>query len=1048
MPSSTRESHSRTRALSSQMRPRRSSPLLPTFVRLSQGASASLAHVAALAGLLSISLALASPDPPPVLLAAFVSLTCASVPALLYVFLSGESAQFTRASRRSLGLSVLAATLAASRVAFLLFSLGTIGLTRLLVASGAVAPILGDLGTAISLSRPFSTKPLDRRRAARAMLIVFLSVWLVAYDATGGRAPAERAEIVKQHVMKTRAGHAVGAGLHSLASAFRPRLSRPGLLYARLASRRSNGAAGDVPVPVTEVQRKPDEVDRQHIENGSSSNSESSRGESPKIDRGEVAEGDPRAPGDPEKVLQRVDSAVGAKKESNDASGFVSDPGGRSGTLRRVLSAIAGESGTTGSGHPLDVPPDIGQGGLTRQGGLLESEPAIASRGRRTMGRRVRRLLATAVDAPEAEAKDANEANAVDINGLHANTGDTPGSGDGNSRESDIAGSARLAFAGDVRSEEVEGRVGTETDPTRTSLAGGFFGITLAVLSLCGASLERDTMEKLSSDLGSHALAQTHTFVGAATLLLPFIVGVRACSGSDGQDFHTGLLAACNWKVGLFAILFLNTSQLLLLERRRRGGANRIPIAPGASQSCRDLQKGTVHTGSSEASGGRASFELASRQARAAFAQYFVILAVLPFMREIEFVANAEVIPFSFSLWLSASALFLLLYFNWKITGEHRPRATVRSRLTTNAGTEGPLLSLGLASRSSLSAMPVLYHKIARALSRASVFIAQSRRHKASWQVFNFLVMQSVMVVVETAYAFMTDSVGLISISADNMFCCLALGAGLFAIRATASQKRSVQFSFGLARLESLCGFVNGILLLVVAVLLLLEAIDRVINPELIDANHIFAVCLVGILGNGFGLVFFPPESRRENHNVQSIYLHIWANTLAYAGISASAVVLGRNPSWRMSELFVALFVAATVVVCAVPLLLRSSRLLMNLPAPERVKDIQAARVALSRLDGVIHIADFRIWNLTPSSMVSIVHLVVAPASHVQDNDVFLQARSICIALGASIDHSTIQISREENDGLVFQAHSRSVGSLDVEGLTSHLAASLSRTTE
>eukprot|EP00173_Palmaria_palmata_P002945 Plantae.Rhodophyta-Palmaria_palmata.ctg3060.p1 GENE.Plantae.Rhodophyta-Palmaria_palmata.ctg3060~~Plantae.Rhodophyta-Palmaria_palmata.ctg3060.p1 ORF type:complete len:334 (-),score=36.12 Plantae.Rhodophyta-Palmaria_palmata.ctg3060:191-1087(-) len=291
--------------------------------------------------------------------------------------------------------------------------------------------------------------------------------------------------------------------------------------------------------------------------------------------------------------------------------------------------------------------------------------------------------------------------------------------------------------------------------------------------------------------------------------------------------------------------------------------------------------------------------------------------------------------------------------------------------------------------------------------------------------------MQSGMVVVETSYAFVTDSVGLVSISADNLFCCLALAAGLFAIRITASHnKPSAKFSFGLARLESLCGFVNGILLLVVAVLLMLEAINRVVDPKLIDSNHIFAVCLVGIVGNGLGLVFFPPESRRENHNVQSIYLHIWANTLAYAGVSMSAVVLELNPALRVSELVVAFFVAAVVVLSSVPLLIRSSRLLLNQPAAERMADIEQTRAALSALSGVVDIPEFRVWNLTPTSMVLILHIVLTRDTSVDEQDVFQQARSLCFQLGAPITQTTIQITRV-GDALLKRR--QSLGSFDVE---------------
>jgi solute carrier family 30 (zinc transporter), member 5/7 len=273
------------------------------------------------------------------------------------------------------------------------------------------------------------------------------------------------------------------------------------------------------------------------------------------------------------------------------------------------------------------------------------------------------------------------------------------------------------------------------------------------------------------------------------------------------------------------------------------------------------------------------------------------------------------------------------------------------------------------------------------------------------------------MVTVETAYAFWTDSVGLISISADNLFCCTALAAGLFAARGSFSRIPSPRFSYGLTRLESLCGFVNGLLLLVVAILIFLEAIDRTFNPEYIDMSHIFAVCFCGIVGNGLGLIFFPPESRRENHNVLGIYLHILANTLAYVGITTSTVILGINPSWTAAELIVALFVAMIVVAVALPLLFRSGRILMNIPASDLVGEVQSVWNKLHHLEGVTSVGNFRVWHLNPTRMMACVHLGVSSNYQLREGDILRLVRDVFQSIGISSSQVTIHISIEDITG-------------------------------
>jgi cobalt-zinc-cadmium efflux system protein len=604
-------------------------------------------------------------------------------------------------------------------------------------------------------------------------------------------------------------------------------------------------------------------------------------------------------------------------------------------------------------------------------------------------------------------------------------------------------GETRVPPPGEVvtTAEGGDGDRSTAAVLTGVSLAAGFAGVSMSVLSFMSAAWEVEALNELAKDVGSKSVAHALAVLGAACLMLPSAVVASVVWVSD-DGVVADLTAVLTANVPIFALLFLGLPHYI--SGGEEGGASG-PAVVAAGQSQPTVRRDVGKTGNRSGSSGQAPHAVigASFCARNAFAQYATVVLALPAVRRFASVAGVDVEPFSFSLWLATVALLVLLYANWQGSGDwSRPLARSEA---TGGGAGGAPLVPGRAGRGSQSAILQVRRNLLRAVSRVGAFIAQSRSHKASWQVFNFLVMQSSMVLVETTYAFMTDSVGLISISADNMFCCLALGAGLFAIRATGLQKRSVRFSFGLARLESLCGFVNGILLVVVALLLLLEAVDRVLNPELIDSYHIFAVCLFGILGNGLGLVFFPPESRRENHNVQSIYLHIWANTLAYAGISASAVVLGVNPGWKMAELVVAVCVAAAVVVCAVPLLVRSSRLLMNLPAAERVEDIQATRAALGRLNGVVRVCSFHAWNLTPTSMVLSAHLEMATASPAQEQVVLFQAQSLCAGLGAPVSQTTIQISREgDGDGdeaHVPPSHSRSLGSFDVES-ASFFAAS------
>eukprot|EP00171_Calliarthron_tuberculosum_P007690 IDg7690t1 len=210
------------------------------------------------------------------------------------------------------------------------------------------------------------------------------------------------------------------------------------------------------------------------------------------------------------------------------------------------------------------------------------------------------------------------------------------------------------------------------------------------------------------------------------------------------------------------------------------------------------------------------------------------------------------------------------------------------------------------------------------------------------------------MVLLESLYALTTKTSGLILVSADNIFCCVALALGLYAIRRGSSMRAQ-----DAARLESLTGFANGVLLVYVAVLVVLEAVERHLERGSLEYAHTFSVCVLGVIGNLGGLVFFPPESRRENHNVQSIYLHIWGNTLAFVGVAAGAI----KPTHPMVGIVGALVVGFIVAASAAPLLVRSARVLLRARAgsgPPR--QLTTVAPVLRRLSGVRAVEEARAW--------------------------------------------------------------------------------------
>ncbi len=253
------------------------------------------------------------------------------------------------------------------------------------------------------------------------------------------------------------------------------------------------------------------------------------------------------------------------------------------------------------------------------------------------------------------------------------------------------------------------------------------------------------------------------------------------------------------------------------------------------------------------------------------------------------------------------------------------------------------------------------------------LFISQSQSNKASWQVLNFFLFQAGMVLLESLYALTTRTTGLILVSADNIFCCVGLALGMYTIRRTSRRIAGDK----VRRLESVAGFANGVLLVYVAVLVVLEALERQLDQGKVEYAHTFTVCVVGSLGNIAGLVFFPPESRRENHNVQGIYLHIWGNTLAFVGVAVCTVLGERSPESLWIGVAGALVVAAVIVVTAVPLLVASAKVLTE----QNTRILHDVTSALKNVPGIRDVEPVRVWTIAGEETVAAVRIFATGAT-------------------------------------------------------------------
>lgn len=220
--------------------------------------------------------------------------------------------------------------------------------------------------------------------------------------------------------------------------------------------------------------------------------------------------------------------------------------------------------------------------------------------------------------------------------------------------------------------------------------------------------------------------------------------------------------------------------------------------------------------------------------------------------------------------------------------------------------------------------------------------MSNSRERK----LFIFLLLTIAIMLLEFLYGIAVNSLGLISDSFHMMLDGTSIAIGLYAAHAASWRPDEKTYPFGYARYEVFGGFVNGILLLFIALYVTVESVQRIIDPPEIEGPYLLLVSVIGLIVNIIGIVFFHEAHGHSHshshgecggghvdHNMRGVYLHILADLLGSVSVIFSSIIIYFFGFWIADPICSALS-AVLILLSAFPLLEETGKVLL-LSAPE-----------------------------------------------------------------------------------------------------------------
>ena len=274
-------------------------------------------------------------------------------------------------------------------------------------------------------------------------------------------------------------------------------------------------------------------------------------------------------------------------------------------------------------------------------------------------------------------------------------------------------------------------------------------------------------------------------------------------------------------------------------------------------------------------------------------------------------------------------------------------------------------------------------------------------RHSNRRRLWIALALNIAMLAAAVAGGLVFDSVALLADAGHVLSDAGAVALALLAAGLAARPPRGRR-TFGFQRSEILAALVNGLALLAIAVLVLVESGSRLSDPPDVEGAGVIAVGLLGLAGNVAATVVLA-RGDREDLNLEAVLRHSAADALGSLGVVASGTVVLAS-GWREADPIAGLLIGALILAGTWRLIREPLDVLME-AAPAGI-DVQEVGREMARVPGVREVHDLHLWTVTSGFPALAAHVLTDPGD---DVDAVRQRVEEVLAERFGIKHTTLQ---------------------------------------
>ena len=223
--------------------------------------------------------------------------------------------------------------------------------------------------------------------------------------------------------------------------------------------------------------------------------------------------------------------------------------------------------------------------------------------------------------------------------------------------------------------------------------------------------------------------------------------------------------------------------------------------------------------------------------------------------------------------------------------------------------------------------------------------------------------------VFELIGGIFTNSIAIISDAVHDFGDSISIGVSYF-LEKKSKKKPDNKYTFGYTRYSVLGAIITNTILIIGSILVIYNAIERIINPQGINHNGMIIFAIVGTVVN-FIAAYMTKEG--DSLNQKAVNLHMLEDVLGWLVVLVGAIVI-KFTNFTLIDPILSILVAIYILTHAI----KSYKKIFNLFLEKTPEDIEIEELKehILEIKGVEGIHHIHIWSMDGINNYATMHIV------------------------------------------------------------------------